>query len=129
MLEHLIMPWNLNTKNSKIWFSREWKELLKWNKKHFSKFRKWSLLDLKNKWQKFNGHILENAWNISFEGFYVFNQIYVWAVVLKRVILFKENTCLRKHFFSVYLHSLFDKIFQNEDWRTIFRSLSLSDVW
>ena len=37
---HLMTSWNLKMQNSKIWFSRERKELLKWNKKHFSWFDK-----------------------------------------------------------------------------------------
>ena len=47
MLGHLMKSWNLHIENSKIRFSREQKKLLKWNKKHFSKFHKCSLFDLK----------------------------------------------------------------------------------
>ena len=36
MLRHLMTSWNLNIQNPKLWFSWEWKELLQWNKKHFS---------------------------------------------------------------------------------------------
>ena len=43
MLRHLMRSWNLNIRNSQIWVSRKWKELLKWNK-HFSDFHKCSLL-------------------------------------------------------------------------------------
>ena len=49
----LAIWWN------EVWISkilildfREWKELLKWNKKHFSLFHKYFLLDLKNKLAK-----------------------------------------------------------------------------
>ena len=44
-----MTSWNLNVLSSKIWFSRERKEHLKWNKKLCSLFRKCSPLDLKNK--------------------------------------------------------------------------------
>ena len=47
MLRHLMTSWNLKMQNFKIWFSRERKELLKWNEKHFSQFDKFSRLDLK----------------------------------------------------------------------------------
>ena len=49
MLGHLMMPWNLKTKNSKIWFSSEQKELLKWNKKTL--FLVWQELSLRLKKQ------------------------------------------------------------------------------
>ena len=52
ILRNLMMPWNFNLQNTKTWFSWEWKELLKWNKKHLSKVYKCSLLDLKNKLAK-----------------------------------------------------------------------------
>ena len=52
MLRHLMTSWHLNIWKVKIWLSQERKELLKWNKKHFSLFHKCSLLDIQNKLAK-----------------------------------------------------------------------------
>ena len=43
MLRHLMMSWHLNTWKVKIWLSQEWKELFKWNKRHFCMFHKCSV--------------------------------------------------------------------------------------
>ena len=62
MLKHLLTPWNLNIKNSKIRISREWKEFLKWNKKHFLQFHDCSLWDLK----KTSKNVVDTTFKLSF---------------------------------------------------------------
>ena len=52
MLRHLMTSWHLNIWKFKIWLSQEQKELLKWNKKHFSLFHKCSFLDIKKQTSK-----------------------------------------------------------------------------
>ena len=53
MPRHLITSWHLNiTWKVKIWLSKEWKELLKRNKKYFSLFLKCFLLEILNKLAK-----------------------------------------------------------------------------
>ena len=47
-----MMSWHSNIWKFKIWLSQEWKELSKWNKKHFSLFPKCSLSDKQNKLAK-----------------------------------------------------------------------------
>ena len=53
MLRHLMDTINLNTYlKVKIWLSQERKQLLKWNKEHFSLLHKCSPLDLQNRLAK-----------------------------------------------------------------------------
>ena len=49
----------MNTWKIKVWLSQKWKELSKWNKKHFSLFHKCSLLDIQSKQAKCSRH---NFW-------------------------------------------------------------------
>ena len=52
MLRHLMTLWKVKIENTKIWFIREQKELLKWNKESF--FLVWQVLffRLKNQTSK-----------------------------------------------------------------------------
>ena len=52
ILRRFMTTWHLNIWKVKIWLSQEWKELSKWNKKHFYLFLKRSLLDIQNKLAK-----------------------------------------------------------------------------
>ena len=52
MLSHLMMSWDLNIWQVKIWLSREPKRLLKWNKKNIFPCFMGSLSDIQNKLAK-----------------------------------------------------------------------------
>ena len=52
MLRYLMTSWHLNTWKVKIWLSQELKEISKWNKKDFSLFHKYYLLDMQSKLTK-----------------------------------------------------------------------------
>ena len=76
MVRHLMMSWHLNIWKFKIWLSQEWKELSKWNKKHFSLFHGSSLLDIQSK----------NVVNTIFKG-----HIKIFALTLYYEIHYPEN--------------------------------------
>ena len=89
-------------KNTKIWISQEWKELLRWNKKHFSQgYHFWRAIT----WQK-----IKIWWKIADTSFK--RMIYFKGFNL--IIYFKGLThgCTVKSFCLFYIISLYTELSQ-----------------
>ena len=102
MLRHLMTSQNLKMCNFKIWFSREQKELFKWNKKHFSYFDNYSRLDLQT-----STSVVDTTFNWSImEGGIICTRVR-WVILdrasdLKTAIFLSSDRFLALHSFNTF---------------------------
>lgn len=113
--------------NQGIFRSRQLVEFKRVNPKHKTECQ-YTKLDSLN--LNFQVCILKICLHLSRLEIFLFNDFNIClGYCFRRKHLFKKNSCLYKHFFSVYLYSLYDKIFQTKILRIILWSLSLSNTW